>query len=101
MFASLQSNFGQKFLIENNLNTTNFDSIILIDQEQIYQKSNAAIRIAKQLKFPYNLISVFIVIPTKARDYCYSIIAKNRYKWFGKQDSCWLATPDLKSKFLD
>lgn len=100
MFASLQSNYGQKFLLENNLNTSNFDSIILIDENKMYQKSDAAIRIAKQLKIPYNLISVSRIIPKKIRDYIYTYIAKNRYKWFGKHESCWVPTKELQAKFL-
>ena len=100
MFASLQSNYGQKFLTKNNFDSINFDSIILIDGDNFYLKSDAAIRITKELNFPYNLMYFFMFIPKNIRDYFYSYIAKNRYKWFGKQNSCWIPTKDLNSKFL-
>jgi predicted DCC family thiol-disulfide oxidoreductase YuxK len=100
MFASLQSKYGQKFLSENKLNTSNFDSIILCIDNQYYQKSDAALLIAKKLNFPINLIAVFYIIPKKVRDLAYTYIAKNRYKWFGKQESCWIPTKELQSKFL-
>lgn len=100
-FASLQSKFGQKFLQENNFDTSNFDSILLIQDNQIYQKSDAALRIAKGLNFPINSLSIFLIIPKPIRNYCYDIIAKNRYNWFGKQDNCWIPTKELKERFFE
>lgn len=100
-FASLQSDFAQKILLKNKLNTSTFDSIVLVENDKIYQKSGAALRIAKELEFPWNLLYVFIIVPYPIRDFVYGIIAKNRYKWFGKKESCWLPTPALRSKFLD
>ena len=101
MFASLQSDFGQEVLKKHHLNTTDFDSIILLDQQKIYEKSSAALRIAKELKFPWNLLAIFLILPKFLRDIGYNYVAKNRYNWFGKQESCWLPTPELRSKFLD
>jgi len=100
-FSSLQSEFGQKILTKNQLNTNDFDSILLLDQEKIFDKSDAALRIAKELDFPIRLLSVLLIIPKPIRDYYYSIIAKNRYKWFGKKESCWIPTAELKNKFID
>lgn len=100
-FASLQSDFAQKILLKNKLNTSTFDSIVLVENDKIYQKSGAALRIAKELEFPWNLLYVFMIVPYPIRDFVYGIIAKNRYKWFGKKESCWLPTPELRSKFLD
>ena len=101
MFASLQSDFGQEVLRKYHLNTTDFDSIILLDQQKIYEKSSAALRIAKELKFPWSLLAIFLILPQFLRDIGYNYVAKNRYKWFGKQESCWMPTPELRSKFLD
>lgn len=100
MFASLQSKYGQKFLLENNLNTSNFDSIILIDEKKIYQKSDAALHIAKKLDLPFNLFATFLVLPKFLRDFGYNLVAKNRYRLFGKQESCWIPTKELQTKFL-
>lgn len=100
-FASLQSDYAQEILKKNNLDTSSFDSIVLVDGDKIHQKSGAALRIAKDLDFPWNLLYILIIVPYPIRDFVYSIIANNRYKWFGKKESCWLPTPALRSKFLD
>ncbi len=100
LFASQQSEFAKKKLNEFNLNSEHLSSVILIENNKIYTKSTAALRIARRMDGAYFLLYVFIVIPKFIRDWVYNYIAKNRYKWFGKQDSCWIPTPDLKSKFL-
>lgn len=100
-FASLQSNFGQTFLKENKLNQTTFDSIIYIEDDKYYTKSSAALKIAKHLDKNISWLNYFSVVPKPIRDFFYNIIAKNRYKFFGKQESCWLPTKELKAKFLE
>lgn len=99
-FASLQSAFGQEFLKENTLNDQNLDSMILLDGDKFYTKSDAALRIGKELKGIYGLSGIFLIVPRFLRNWVYDIIAKNRYKWFGKQESCWLPSPELEAKFL-
>lgn len=100
-FASLQSDFGQKFLQENNLPDDAFKSIVLIDGEKFYTKSEAALRIGKELDGLYKVLRIFLWTPKFIRDFVYDYIAKNRYKWYGKRDSCWIPTDELKQKFLD
>lgn len=100
-FASLQSIFGQDFLKKNALDSAEFPSIILIDGNQYYFKSDAALRIGKELRGIYKLSFVLIWIPKFIRDFVYDLIARNRYRWFGKSESCWLPTLDLKQRFLD
>jgi len=100
LFASLQSEFGQTFLKNHHLNETDFDSIILVEGNKYYMKSDAALRICEKLNFPLKTLTGFLILPKKLRDLGYDLIAKNRYKWFGKQESCWLPTQKLKSKFL-
>jgi|SRR5699024_6659864 len=98
-FASLQSDFGQKFVDPSQKNS--YDSIILIDSEKNQlKKSSAALNIARHLS-GYSWMRVFLYIPRPVRDYIYSIIAKNRYRWFGKREECMIPTPELKSKFID
>ena len=101
LFASLQSQFGQQVLASYHLSSTDFNSFILLRNGKIYQKSTAALLVAKQLKGVINWLYLCRVIPAFIRDGVYSIIAKNRYKWFGKQDACWLPTPELMGRFLD
>lgn len=100
-FASLQSDFGQRFLNENQLNSEEFDSIILIDGDQFYTSSDAALRIGKELKGIYKISSFLLWIPKFIRDEVYRIISKNRYRWFGKQNTCWIPTKELQDKFIE
>lgn len=96
-FASLQSTFGQQYQEQ----VGEVDSILLVEEGQVYQKSTAALRIARKLNGLWPMLFVFIIIPPFLRDFIYDIIARNRYRWFGKKESCWLPTPDLKALFLD
>ncbi|WP_109300818.1 thiol-disulfide oxidoreductase DCC family protein [Aquimarina sp. AU474] len=101
-YASLQSDIGKKLIIERNIDTTGIDSILLIDTGvSYYHKSTAALQIAKQLTGIYPLFSVFLILPKFFRDWIYDIIAKNRYKWFGKKESCMIPTPELRALFID
>ncbi|MBW1618692.1 thiol-disulfide oxidoreductase DCC family protein [Empedobacter falsenii] len=100
-FASLQSDFGQNFLKENNLDAAQFDSVVFIEDDKFYTKSSAALKISKYLDGITSWLTIFMIVPKPLRDVVYSFIAKNRYRWFGKQESCWLPTPELKAKFLD
>ncbi|WGF94156.1 thiol-disulfide oxidoreductase DCC family protein [Aequorivita marisscotiae] len=99
-FAALQNEIGQKLISKFNIDTSKVDSIILIDGEKHYEKSSAALRIAKYLSGAYPLLFGFMVVPKFIRNAVYDYIAKNRYKWFGKRDECMIPTPDLKKKFL-
>ncbi len=97
-FASLQSDFGQQYQQQVGAAV---DSILLVKNDKIYQKSSAALRIARHLDGLWSLLFLFIIVPPFIRNSIYDWIARNRYRWFGKQDSCWLPTPDLKALFLD
>ncbi len=99
-FAPLQSEIGEALLSKFQIDTSNVDSIILVDGENYYAKSSAALRISKELYGGYPLLYGFIILPRFIRDLVYDYIAKNRYKWFGKKESCMIPTPELKEKFL-
>ena len=100
-FASLQSDFGQDFLKKNKLEAIQFDSIVFIEDDQFYTKSSAALKIAKYLDGITSWLTIFMIVPKPLRDIVYSFIAKNRYRWFGKNESCWLPTKELKAKFIE
>lgn len=99
-FASLQSAIGQDILNKFGFQNTIINSLVLIEKEQYYIKSTAALRICKSLKGPWNLATVLLVVPRPIRDYFYSIIAKNRYKWFGKRELCLLPSKEIRDRFL-
>lgn len=99
-FASLQSDSGQTLLKKFGLNNESFDSIILIDNEKYLTRTSAVLRIVKNFPGFWKLLYIFIIVPPAVRNLLYDIIAENRYKWFGKKDSCRVPTPELKEKFL-
>jgi predicted DCC family thiol-disulfide oxidoreductase YuxK len=101
LFASLQSDAATKILLQlNKKSFKNFDSIVLVENEQLYFKSTAALKIAKNLNGFTKILYIFIIIPSPIRDYIYDIIAKNRYKWFGKKDKCMTPNKETVSRFL-
>lgn len=100
-FASLQSDYAIETLSVFLIDSKQSDSIILLEDFNIYQGSTAALRIAKKLNGLWPLLYIFIIIPRFIRDAVYNYIATHRYRWFGMQESCWVPTPDLKVKFLD
>ncbi len=99
-FAALQSETGKKFLNQFNLSKTDFDTFILIDKNKFSTKSTAALIICKNLSGFYKLLYIFIIIPRFFRDIIYNLVAKNRYKLFGKRDVCKVPTEREKNKFL-
>ena len=100
-FASLQSYFGKAIMQKAGISENNFNSFILLENGIIVTRSTAALKVAKQLSGGLKLLYVFIIIPAFIRDPIYSIIANNRYKWFGKKEACWLPDEELIPLFLD
>ena len=100
-YAAIQSEVGEQLITERHIDTNQVDSIILIEPGVAYfTKSDAALEIAGELGGLWKLTSVFKWIPKSIRDVIYDFVARNRYKWFGKQESCMIPTPELKAKFL-
>ena len=99
-FASLQSDVAKELLAKENLSTDSMDTFVLIENGKYYTRSTAALRLAKGLKFPYPLLYVFIIIPKFIRNAVYNWVARNRYRWFGKDEACMLPTPEIKDRFL-
>jgi predicted DCC family thiol-disulfide oxidoreductase YuxK len=101
-YASLQSELAQKLISERGIDTKIIDSVILIDPNIAYYiKSDAALQIGKNLKGYRTLSNVCNLIPSGLRNIVYDLIAKYRYRWYGKRDKCMVPTPELKAKFLD
>ena len=99
-FASLQSQAGQALLKRFQLPTDDFDTMVLIEQDRVFTQSSAALRVAKRLTFPWPFFAIFWVVPRFLRNFFYRIIARNRYRWFGKKEACLIPTPELRSRFL-
>ncbi|MGV8947003.1 MAG: thiol-disulfide oxidoreductase DCC family protein [Lutibacter sp.] len=101
LFASFQSDAAKEILLQFNLKNLNEKSVILIETGKVYDKSTAALKIAKQLKGGFKLLYGFIFVPKFLRDWVYNFLANHRYNWFGKRESCMVPSPELKNKFLD
>lgn len=101
LYASLQSDAARDILLQFKIKNSDLDSIILVEHGKLYQKSTAILKIAKQLNGLWRLNYVFIIIPKIIRDFVYDIIAKRRYKWFGKRSVCMIPTNDMKLRFLE
>ncbi|MCY4779823.1 DCC1-like thiol-disulfide oxidoreductase family protein [Sphingobacterium sp. UT-1RO-CII-1] len=97
-YASLQSELGSRVLAYFK---TRPDSIILVSPNYLYTKADAALLIAKELKKPYSLLYYLRVVPLKIRNLIYDVIAKNRYKWFGKKNSCRLPNKEEQKLFIE
>lgn len=98
-FASLQSDAGQELLGKYKV-PDDVDSMILIENEKVYYKSSAALRISRHLQGVWKLFYAFIILPAPIRNAMYDLIAKNRYKWFGQKESCMLPPPNVRKRFL-
>lgn len=98
-FSSLQGKYAESLITDPALKSA--DSIILYKNNTFYTRSSAVLRIAAELRFPVNLLAVFIVVPGFIRNAVYNLIAAKRYKWFGKKEVCWLPDEKLNSKFIE
>lgn len=101
LFGSLQGNYGQQTLKQFNLPANNFNSFLLLEDGKLYTKSSGALRMLWHLGGFWSFFYGLMIIPKFIRDAVYNWIARNRYKWFGRQEACWLPKPEWKARFLD
>lgn len=100
-FAALQSDKGRELIsLYGQTVADPPDSVILVDANGIHTRTDAALRIAKRLSGLWPAFSFFLILPRWLRDPVYNWIGRNRYRWFGKQDSCMMPDPSLRSRFL-
>ena len=103
-FAALQSDYGAS-VIERHAELRGVDSVVFVDSsegiERVFVRSDAALRVASYLGGAWKIFLAAKILPKKLRDYFYDLFARNRYKMFGKYDSCMLPPPEVRSRFLD
>jgi predicted DCC family thiol-disulfide oxidoreductase YuxK len=100
-FVALQSDLGKNIIRHIGMDSKHIDSIVLYEPGiAYYYKSQAALEIAKSLGGFFHFGTLFRIIPNGLRNLLYDYIAKNRYVWFGKMESCMVPTTEIKSKFL-
>lgn len=103
-FAALQSDTARRICAERGIpvpTTREPDSIVVIADGRPLERSDAALAIAARLPFPWTLLCAFRVIPRGLRDWLYRLIARNRYRWFGRTDACMMPTAEIRSRFID
>lgn len=98
-FTSLQNEIGKELLRTYNA-PVDMDSFVLIEGNKCYFQSSAALRVCKNLKGAWKLAYLLLIVPKPLRDTFYGIMAKNRYKWFGKRESCMIPSPKERKRFL-
>jgi predicted DCC family thiol-disulfide oxidoreductase YuxK len=99
-FASLQSEAGKAVLHRSGLPEQDYESFILVKNGQLFQKSEAVLEVVRLLGGGWSLLYGFKIVPRTWRDWLYTQIARNRYRWFGKRTLCRLPTPELRARFL-
>ena len=106
LFAALQGEYGQSVLTRHP-ELKGIDSLVFVEPldfaylEQVFVRSDAALRVARYLGGIWTLALVAYIIPRPVRDYLYDQFAKRRYRWFGKYDACVLPPPEVRERFLD
>ena len=101
-FAALQSPAAARLLTElgRPVPKPEPDTIVLVQNGTVYERSTAALRVARRLSGAWKLLYVFIIVPRPLRDIVYRFVARNRYRWFGRKDVCRVPTPELRARFL-
>jgi|TARA_B110000305_G_C19344448_1_gene590901 predicted DCC family thiol-disulfide oxidoreductase YuxK len=99
-FASLQSDAAKEILLQKKERNNQLNSIILIYNGIFFYKSSAILEICSILGGVFNIAKIFYIIPRVVRDQLYDLIAKRRYRWFGKRKHCLIPTAALKSRFI-
>lgn len=99
-FAALQAEESKPYLKDCRISTEELGTVVLWENGKCFTRSTAALRIFKKLSGIWPFLYGAVIFPSFLRDFIYNLIAANRYKWFGKQESCMLPTPELKQRFL-
>lgn len=100
-FVPLQSALGMKIINHIGIDIKNTDSIIVYEPTKAYYyKAEAALKVVDEFGGIYSLLKILTIFPKFISNAVYDYVARNRYKWYGKQDACMIPTPELKAKFL-
>jgi predicted DCC family thiol-disulfide oxidoreductase YuxK len=100
-FAALQSDSARRLLARLDRFGGVPDSVVLVDGGRVYTRSSAALRIARGLRFPWPLARALMIVPRPLRDWVYDLVARHRYRWFGRKDVCMTPTTAMRARFLE
>ena len=99
-FAALTSPVAATLLQSAGLSSPLPESVVLVEDGRAFTRSDAVLRIARQLTFPWWVAYGLVVVPRALRDRVYDLVARHRYRWFGRQATCMTPTPELRDRFL-
>jgi predicted DCC family thiol-disulfide oxidoreductase YuxK len=99
-FASLQSEAAKDLLRSHDIDENQMDTFVFVESGKAYTRSTAGLKLFKSFGFPWSILYVLIIIPRSIRDALYNFIAQNRYRWFGKEESCMIPSPEVRARFL-
>ena len=100
-FAALQSDLGKSLLDRFGLAGRKIDSIVLVEGRRYSTESTAALRLTRYMDGLWPILGVFLFVPAFLRNFCYEVLARNRYRWFGRLDACRMPTPEIRQRFLE
>ncbi len=100
-FVPLQSKTGIRIMEEYGIDSARNDYIVLLENGRVYSASTAALRIAGKLDGLWPVLRIFIIIPVPIRNFFYKFVARNRYRWFGKKNSCIVPEDSIRELFID
>lgn len=100
-FAPMQSQAGMRLMREFGIDPAQTRTFVVIADGRAYVRSDAAIRVARFLRGPWKLLGVVRIVPRPIRDWAYDVVARNRYRWFGRYEACMVPAPELRERFID
>lgn len=100
-FAPMQGEAAKMLMKQHGIDNPDLDTFLLIKNGKLYQRTDAALEIAKDLTGYWKYCRVFLILPAPLRDIFYRLLAKNRYRIFGKREVCMVPTPDVRERFLN
>jgi predicted DCC family thiol-disulfide oxidoreductase YuxK len=99
-FAALTSEAGRQVLQSTPVSGVLPDSMVLIEDGQVFVRADAALRVLRRLRFPWSLAYALVIVPWPIRDRVYDLVARNRYRWFGRRETCMMPASDVRGRFL-
>lgn len=99
-FASMQSDAGRHLLENAGIDATDPDTFILVDGVAVYSQSDGILRVLNALGWPWRIALISRIVPATLRDRLYRCLARNRYRWFGRRDTCYLPAAHDEARFI-
>jgi predicted DCC family thiol-disulfide oxidoreductase YuxK len=100
-FAPVQSLAGKRLMRDYGFDPDDAKTLVFLSAGKLYSKSDAVIQVSKSLRWPWKMLGAVKIIPRPVRDWVYDLIARHRYRWFGRYETCISPSPNLKARFIE